>query len=192
MVFVKVLAFATMAFCVANLLAVVPTIQALDCFACHSVNGSDRRCEDPMIRIYEGFLKPETCALPTKIVNQNQNQDDQSLMDDVDVMGENGTMIEKGPGYQVGPPRDDGTIEIMESYCVKIIGTTIESKVNIVIRTCIDQDLNSQCGILTFKDKKIRGCMLTCQENMCNEGPPQVKIKITLLILALILTITFF
>ena len=39
-------------------------------------------------------------------------------------MGENGTMIEKGPGYQVGPPRDDGTIEIMESYCVKIIGTT--------------------------------------------------------------------
>ena len=33
-----------------------------------------------MIRIYEGFLKPETCALPTKIVNQNQNQDDQSLM----------------------------------------------------------------------------------------------------------------
>ena len=40
-------------------------------------------------------------------------------------MGENGTMIEKGPGYQVGPPRDDGKIEMaMESYCVKIIGTT--------------------------------------------------------------------
>ena len=60
--------------------AVVPTIEALDCFACHSVNGSDRRCEDPMIRIYEGFLKPETCALPTKIVNKNPNQDDEPLM----------------------------------------------------------------------------------------------------------------
>ena len=33
-----------------------------------------------MIRIYEGFLKPETCALPTRIVNQNPNQDDQPLM----------------------------------------------------------------------------------------------------------------
>ena len=41
-------------------------------------------------------------------------------------MGENGTMIEKGPGYNTGPPRDDGKIEMMESYCVKIIGTTSE------------------------------------------------------------------
>ena len=41
---------------------------------------------------------------------------------------------------------------------------------NVVIRTCIDQDLNSQCGMLTFKDEKIRGCMLTCKSNMCNGG----------------------
>ena len=31
-----------------------------------------------MIRIYEGFLKPETCALPTRIVNPNE--DDLPLM----------------------------------------------------------------------------------------------------------------
>ena len=39
-----------------------------------------------MIRIYEGFLKPETCALPTKIVNQNQNQDDQPLMVNIEAI----------------------------------------------------------------------------------------------------------
>jgi len=165
MVFVKVVAFVGITFCATNLL--VPT-QGLDCFACHSINGSDRRCEDPMIRIYEGFLKPETCALPTKIIHPAQKEQ-------VDVMDMNNTTLDKGPGYDV-----EESIEIMESYCVKIIGTTVDDKQNIVIRTCIDQDLNSQCGILTFKEEKIRGCMLTCQDNMCNEASPRMKMRITL------------
>ena len=38
-------------------------------------------------------------------------------------MDENGTMVEKGPGYTMG---DAG--EISESYCVKIIGTTSKPK----------------------------------------------------------------
>ena len=46
-----------------------------------------------------------------------------------------------------------------------------ESKENLVIRTCINKDMNSQCGIFTFKEDQIRGCMLTCQEDKCNLAP---------------------
>ena len=96
----------------------VPSIHGLDCFACHSINGSDRRCEDPMIRIYEAIIKPETCVLPTKIIRPKENKVEQNLGVDV-VTDVNGTALEKGPGYEVE------TQEIIkESYCVKIIGTT--------------------------------------------------------------------
>ena len=45
------------------------------------------------------------------------------------------------------------------------------SKENLVIRTCIDKDMNSQCGIFMFRGEKIRGCMLTCQKDLCNAAP---------------------
>lgn len=68
-----------------------------------------------MIRIYEGFIKPETCILPTKII---QSKEKVTPSDDVDVMDVNGTAVDKGPGYavEVEMPR--------QSYCVKIIGST--------------------------------------------------------------------
>ena len=40
----------------------ITVTMGLEYFACH-INGSNRECEDPMIRIYEGFIKPESCTL---------------------------------------------------------------------------------------------------------------------------------
>ena len=37
-----------------------------------------------------------------------------------------------------------------------------------MIRTCIMEDMNSQCGSFTFRGRKIRGCMLTCNDHLCN------------------------
>ena len=30
------------------------------------------------------------------------------------------------------------------------------------------EDMNSQCGSFTFRGRKIRGCMLTCNDHLCN------------------------
>ena len=40
-----------------------------------------------------------------------------------------------------------------------------------MIRTCINKDLNSQCGTFTFRNESIRGCMLTCDTDLCNSSP---------------------
>ena len=44
-------------------------------------------------------------------------------------MDMNNTTLDKGPGYEV-----EESIEIMESYCVKIIGTTGKSKNNTTLQ----------------------------------------------------------
>ena len=66
-----------------------------------------------------------------------------------------------------------------------------ESKENLVIRTCINKDMNSQCGIFKFKNEKIRGCMLTCKDDLCNAAPRQIEsqLAITLLFIALCLAL---
>lgn len=73
-----------------------------------------------MIRIYEGFIKPETCVLPTKIIQSSKAPPvgPGGALPNVDVVDINGTAVDKGPGYavEVEMPR--------QSYCVKIIGST--------------------------------------------------------------------
>ena len=42
---------------------------ALDCYSCYSKNGSDRTCDDPMIRMYKDVIDPVPCVLPTPMKN---------------------------------------------------------------------------------------------------------------------------
>ena len=65
----------------------------------------------------------------------------------------------------------------------------VRNNVKVVIRTCMDKDLNSQCGLLDFNNEKIRGCMYTCKNSMCNESGPLIDIQISFVILLLILNI---
>ena len=68
---------------------------------------------------------------------------------------------------------------------VLILFFLVASNVDVVIRTCMDQDLNAQCGVLTFNDEVFRGCMYTCQNNMCNQASPILKLRIHVFILYL-------
>ena len=89
---------------------------ALDCYSCYSKNGSDRTCDDPMIRMYKDVIDPVPCVLPTPMKNY---QNDSS---EVDVVGLNGTK-EMGTKYEVITPEELNP----ERYCVKVIGTTSKS-----------------------------------------------------------------
>ena len=51
---------------------------ALDCYSCYSKNGSDRTCDDPMIRMYKDVIDPVPCVLPTPMKNY---QNDRSVPD---------------------------------------------------------------------------------------------------------------
>ena len=50
-----------------------------------------------------------------------------------------------------------------------------ESRESIITRTCITEDMNSQCGSFKFRGRKIRGCMLTCSDALCNGAPGRVS-----------------
>ena len=43
-----------------------------------------------------------------------------------------------------------------------------ENHENVLIRTCVTEDMNSQCGSFTFRNDSVRGCMLTCDTDLCN------------------------
>ena len=96
---------------VAILVGQVPQAWSLSCYACYSVNGSDRRCDDPMIRMYNGIIEPVECALP-----ENQAEE------------ENITVVsdEQGPKYDTEVKETDtGPVKpwsMRSTYCVKMIG----------------------------------------------------------------------
>ena len=90
----------------------VPQVTSLSCFSCYSVNGSDRRCDDPMIRMYTGIIDPVECTLPT-ITDDDEN---------VTVLSE-----EQGPKYEskLEAPETEAPLKpwsMRSTYCVKMIG----------------------------------------------------------------------
>ena len=93
-------------------LVLVPQVKSLSCFSCYSVNGSDRRCDDPMIRMYTGIIDPVECTLPT-VTDDDEN---------VTVLSE-----EQGPKYEskLEAPETEAPLKpwsMRSTYCVKMIG----------------------------------------------------------------------
>ena len=39
---------------------------------------------------------------------------------------------------------------------------------SIVVRTCVLEDMNSQCGTFKFENDTLKGCLLTCDFDGCN------------------------
>ena len=46
-----------------------------------------------------------------------------------------------------------------------------ETGENLVIRTCVLEDMNNQCGQFKFQNATMRGCILTCDRDGCNSAP---------------------
>ena len=100
-------------------LVLVPQVKSLSCFSCYSVNGSDRRCDDPMIRMYTGIIDPVECTLPT-VTDDDEN---------VTVLSE-----EQGPKYEskLEAPETEAPLKpwsMRSTYCVKMIGISGKSTV---------------------------------------------------------------
>ena len=39
---------------------------------------------------------------------------------------------------------------------------------SLVVRTCVLEDMNSQCGTFRFENDTMKGCLLTCDFDGCN------------------------
>merc|ERR1719244_1097222 len=66
-------------------------------------------------------------------------------------------------------PKEGHDGRFIANFCVKMIGET-ENKEKLVVRTCVLNDLNSQCGGFTFQNISMAGCVLTCDTDGCNAG----------------------
>jgi len=55
-------------------------------------------------------------------------------------------------------------------FCVKVIGESTVTREKLVLRRCILEDMNSQCGMFKFENVTMHGCILTCNHDGCNRG----------------------
>ena len=48
--------------------------------------------------------------------------------------------------------------------------TAVRNRKSLVVRTCVLEDMNSQCGTFKFQNDTLKGCLLTCDYDGCNGG----------------------
>ncbi|KAK4302505.1 hypothetical protein Pmani_025412 [Petrolisthes manimaculis] len=69
-------------------------------------------------------------------------------------------------------PKQDHIGKFPANYCVKIIGTSAVNGESLMIRTCVLENMDSQCGVFKFGGEQLTGCILTCRHDGCNPAPP--------------------
>merc|ERR1712038_93900 len=76
---------------------------ALDCYSCYSKNGSDRTCDDPVIRLLLEEKKPVECIFPTPLLNSGTPNDNPEIDSGAAelVQTEYENIKEIGPKYEV-------------------------------------------------------------------------------------------
>lgn len=76
------------------------------------------------------------------------------------------------------------------NFCLKIIGKKVSTKEELVIRACIMENMDNQCGAFKFQNDNFLGCILTCDYNGCNTGNPDKRVVVPLTTyISIILTI---
>lgn len=127
----------------------------LSCFTCVSINGTDEDCDDP---VQPAWMNPtQDCKTPVPVDYNHTEYEklNETIKSDYEYFAERVWKKERA------------------KFCLKVVGTS-ESRESIIIRTCITEDMNSQCGSFKFRGRKIRGCMLTCSDALCNGAPGRV------------------
>ena len=125
-------------------------LTSIDCYDCHSINGTDPYCEDP---IAPAYLKLQRrCMVP------KQNH------------------IGKFPANfcikMIGTSSKSEKTIVLTQDCINraSISIAVSSKKTVVVRTCVLEDMNSQCGTFKFQNDTLKGCLLTCDYDGCNRG----------------------
>ncbi|KAK7086519.1 hypothetical protein SK128_015953 [Halocaridina rubra] len=65
-------------------------------------------------------------------------------------------------------PKEKHIGQFPANYCVKIIGTSASTGESLMIRTCVLENMDSQCGVFKFGGEQLTGCILTCEYDGCN------------------------
>ncbi|XP_068247488.1 U-scoloptoxin(05)-Sm1a-like [Palaemon carinicauda] len=68
-------------------------------------------------------------------------------------------------------PKEHHIGQFPANYCVKIIGTSASNGESLMIRTCVLENMDSQCGVFKFGQDQFTGCILTCEVDGCNVSP---------------------
>ena len=55
--------------------------------------------------------------------------------------------------------------------CFNNLSPSAETKENLVIRICVLENMDSQCGRFKFEQRELTGCILTCDNDGCNAAP---------------------
>lgn len=84
-------------------------------------------------------------------------------------------------------PKEGHIGQFPANYCVKIIGTSVRTSESLMIRTCVLENMDSQCGVFKFGGEQLTGCILTCTYDGCNAAPPPATARLPLLLLLLCL-----
>jgi len=69
-------------------------------------------------------------------------------------------------------PKEGHLGQFPANFCVKLIGVSEETGETLVTRTCVLEDMNSQCGRFKFQNDTMKGCILTCEHDGCNFAVP--------------------
>lgn len=89
-------------------------------------------------------------------------------------------------------PKEGHIGQFPANYCVKIIGTSVRTSESLMIRTCVLENMDSQCGVFKFGGEQLTGCILTCTYDGCNAAPASAISRLSLLLLPLALLFTVY
>ncbi|MCL4150140.1 UNVERIFIED_CONTAM: hypothetical protein GTU68_048350, partial [Idotea baltica] len=68
-------------------------------------------------------------------------------------------------------PKENHIGTFPANFCVKIIGRSAVTSESLVIRTCVLENMDSQCGVFKFGGEQLNGCILSCDLDGCNPSP---------------------
>ncbi|KAG8202159.1 hypothetical protein JTE90_010516 [Oedothorax gibbosus] len=83
-------------------------------------------------------------------------------------------------------PKEGHIGQFPANFCIKVIGKTIQTEVEHVIRACVLENMDNQCGVFRFEEDTLQGCILTCDYDGCN-GDSQLQGGALLLIASILL-----
>ena len=59
---------------------------------------------------------------------------------------------------------------------------------NVIIRGCVNKHVEALCGSFTYQRDKMKGCLLTCDEDFCNGAS---RVSSSLILAASLIAVTY-
>lgn len=72
-------------------------------------------------------------------------------------------------------PKDGHVGRFPAHFCVKVVGRTLDTNIELVIRICSLETMDNSCGVFRYGNDVLRGCILTCNNDGCNAAPPRLQ-----------------